>query len=145
MNEKKHIQYSKTILVALGIVFCVCLYKAFTVDYSTVLDVSIYASALTISGGMLGTGILQYYKKSQAENVFKLKIELYKQASREKLYYNEQMIKLKSRYILSEEEMMELENDSTMDGFVDSALSDATSTADNAMDDATSPVELQTY
>ena len=145
MKEKKHIQYSKTIPVITGLLFCVCLYKAFTVDYSTVLDVSIYASALTISGGLLGSSIIFYLKKSQAENVFKIKIELYKQASREKLYYNEQMIKIKNRYMLSEDEMMELENDSTMDEFVDAALSDVTSTTDNAMDDATSQVELQTF
>ena len=145
MKEKKHIQYSKTIPVLTGLLFCICLYKAFTVDYSTVLDVSIYASALTISGGLLGSSIIFYLRKSQAENVFKIKIELYKQASREKLYYNEEMIKLKSRYMLSEEEMMELENDSAMDGFVDSALSDVTSTTDNAMDDATTQIELQTY
>lgn len=143
MKDKK-IQYSKMIPIVTGLLFCICLYKAFNVDYSTVLDVSVYVTALTISGSGFISGIIWYLKKSQAENVFKLKIELYKQASREKLYYNEQMIVLKNKYILSDDEMMEYD-DSTMDSFVESALSDVTSTADNAMDEATSPVELQTF
>jgi hypothetical protein len=143
MKEKKF-QYSKMIPVATGLLFCVCLFKAFSIDYSSVLDVSVYASALTISGGLLGSAIIWYMKKSQAENVFKLKIELYKQASREKLHYNEQMIVLKNKYMLSEDEMMEYD-DTTMDGFVDSALSDATDDLDNAMEDATSPVEVENF
>ena len=143
MKEKKF-QYSKMIPVATGLLFCVCLYEAFTVDYSSVLDVSVYASALTIAGGLFGSAIIWYMKKSQAENVFKLKIELYKQASREKLHYNEQMIVLKSKYMLSEEEMLEYD-DTMMEDFVDSALSDVSESVNSSMEDATSPVEIETF
>lgn len=144
MKEKK-IQYSKLIPIATGLLFCVCLYTAFNVDYSTMLDVSVYVTALTISGSGFISSIIWYLKKSQAENVFKLKIELYKQASREKLHYNEQMIVLKNKYMLSEDEMAEYEYDSTMNDFVDSALSDATMSVDTAMEEATSPVEVENY
>ena len=40
--------------------------------------------------------------------------------------------------------MMEYE-DSTMNDFVDSALSDATATTDDAMADAITPVEIETF
>ena len=144
MKEKK-LQYSKIIPIATGLLFCACLYTAFNVDYSTVLDVSVYVTALTISGSGFISSIIWYLKKSQAENVFKLKIELYKQASRERLHYNEQMIVLKNKYFLSDEELVEIENESPMDDFEESALSDVTMSTDEAMNDATSPVELENY
>ena len=47
--------------------------------------------------------------------------------------------------MLSDEEMMEIENDSPMDDFETNALSDIEATINDAQSDADSSVELQTY
>lgn len=147
MKEKKEkkLQYSKVLPVVTFIVFTVCLYKGYTADFSTMLDTSFYVTAITISSGVFGSTIVWYMKKSQAENTVKLKTELYRVASQERLNYNEQMILMKSKYMLSDEELMEIESDSPMDDFESNALSDIESSINDIQADADSSVELQTY
>ena len=145
MDKKKKIQYSKLLPIVTCIIFVFCLYKGFTADFTTMLDISFFVSAMTVSGGLFGSAIIWYMKKSQSENTVKLKTELYKVASQERLHYNEQMILLKSKYMLSDEELVNIENDSPMDDFETSALSDIESTINEAQSEANSSVELQTY
>ena len=147
MKEKKEkkLQYSKLLPIVTFVIFVVCLYKGYTADFSTMLDTSFYVTAITLSGGIFGSSIVWYMKKSQSENTVKLKTELYKVASQERLHYNEQMIIMKNKYMLSDEEMMEIENDSPMDDFETNALSDIEATINDAQSDADSSVELQTY
>ena len=147
MKEKKEkkLQYSKLLPIVTCIIFVFCLYKGFTADFSTVLDASFFVTAITLSGGIFGSAIVWYMKKSQSENTVKLKTELYKVASQERLHYNEQMIILKNKYMLSDEEMMEIENDSPMDDFETNALSDIEATINDAQSEADASVELQTY
>ena len=84
-------------------------------------------------------------KKAQAENNVKLKIEMYRVASKEHLKYNEKMMILKNKYSLSDEEIMEIESGSPMDDFESSALCDIEEIIDVSESEADSPIELQTY
>ena len=141
----KKIQYSKLLPIITVVIFVVCLYKGYTADFSTMLDVSFYVTAITLSGGVFGTCLVGYLKKSQSENAVKLKTELYKVASQERLHYNEQMMILKNKYMLSDEELSDIEADSPMDDFATNALSDVETFIDETQADADESIELQTY
>ena len=148
MNEKQtknKFQFSKLIVIIACIIFLVCLYKGFTADFSTMIDTGFYVTAITISGGMLSTTIIWYLKKSQSENNVKLKIELYKTASRERIKYNAKMMILKKNFSLSDEDVMEIENDSPMGNFENEALADISEVISTIENDADSLVEMQNY
>lgn len=88
-KEKQKIQYSKQLPVFTGIIFICCLVRAFTMDFSNYMDLTVYATIITVSGSIFGSTIVWYMKKAQVENNVKLKIELYKTAFQEQLKYKE--------------------------------------------------------
>lgn len=144
MKEKKF-QYSKLLPIITGIIFIGCLYHIFSIELENYVDLTVMTTSVTVSGGIFGSTILGYVKKSQSENNAKLKIELYKVASSERLKYNEQMMILKKKYEFSDEQVTDLENDSPMDDFSEKALSSIEDTLSMAESDAESPVEIQNY
>jgi hypothetical protein len=144
-EKKKGIQYSKILPFIAVALFCVCLYMGFTADYSTVVDVSFYVTAITISGSIVAGTFIFYYRKAQQENCVKLKSQMYRIASEERLKYNEKMILLKSRYMLSEEELMEIKADSPMEAFEQQALDSINDTINQAQSEADTMVENPTF
>lgn len=144
-KEKKKIQYSKLLPIITGIIFIGCLYHVFSIRLESYVDLTVMATCITVSGGIFGSTILGYVKKAQSENNVKLKIEMYKVASSERLKYNEQMMILKKKYEFSDEQIMELENDSPMDDYEVEALSSIQSIINMAENEAETPVEIQTY
>jgi len=145
-NKKRNkFQFSKLIVIVTCIIFVACLYHGLTLDLEHYADLTIVATSITVSAGLAGSSIIWYLKKSQSENNVKLKTELYKVASQERLYYNEQMMILKQKYMLSDEDIMAIENDSPMDDFESEALSSIQSVINVAESEADSPIELQNY
>jgi hypothetical protein len=146
MKETKNkFQFSKLIVLITCVIFVVCLYNGLTIDVNGYTDLTVIATTITVSGGMFGSAIIWYLKKSQSENNVKLKIELYRVASEERLKYNEQMMILKQKYTLTDEDLMAIEDDSPMDNFETSALSAIEEVINMSEGDADSPIELQTY
>ena len=144
-EKKNKFQFSKVIVVVACIIFLICLYKGFTADYSTMIDVSFYVTAITVSGSLFSATIIWYLKKSQSENNVKLKIEMYKVASRERIKYNAKMMLLKKNLEMSDDVLMDIENGSPMVGFEDQALSSINEVISAAENDADTLVELQNY
>lgn len=142
MNKKK-IQYSKIITLLTFILFCGCIIKCFTVDISSAYDLSIYAAIVTSSGTLCLTSVVWYLKNSQAEKVARIKSETYKIISEERFKYNEKMLKLKSKYRYTDEEIFEVENNSPLDELEQDALYSMNSSVDNAMEEAVSSIEAQ--
>ena len=146
MNKKeKKFQFSKLIVVITCAIFIVCLYNGLTINLEDYTDLTVVATSITVSSGLCGSSIIWYLKKSQSENNVKLKIELYKVASQERLNYNKQMIILKQKYMLSEEDIMEIENDSPMTDFESEALSSISGIISMSESEAESSTEIQTY
>lgn len=142
-EKKNKFQFSKVIVVIACILFIVCLYKGYTADYSTMIDVSFYVTAITVSGSVLLTTLVWYLKKSQSENNVKLKTEMYRVASRERIKYNAKMMLLKKKLEMSDDDLMEIENGSPMVGFEDEALSSINEVISAAENEADTLVELQ--
>lgn len=145
MKNENKIQYSKILPLLTGAIFAACLFVGFITDFSTVVDVSFYVTAVTVSGGIFSATVIWYMKKSQSENIMKLKIELYKIASDERYKYNKKMIILQDRYNVSDDEIIEIENNSPMNEYEESALASIEESLNTFQSEAESSIELQTY
>lgn len=143
-NANKKIQYSKILPIITCIIFIACLCHAFMMDLENYTDLTVVATSITVSGSIFGTCVVWYMKKAQSENNVKLKIELYKIASQEKLKYNKQMMILKQKYQMSDEDIMDIENESPMEDYETKALSSIEDAINMAESEAESPVEIQT-
>ena len=146
MSKKDYkIQYSKTLPLITGIIFIFCLYKGFAVNVANYTDLTIHVTSITTSAGLFGSAIIWSMKKSQSENNVKLRIEMYRVASKERFNYNKKMILLQQKYKISDEELCEIEDDSPMDEFEDSALSSIESSINDSQSESDSTIELQDY
>lgn len=141
-HNKKYFEFSKIIITLTGLLFIICLFIGFQAGKDTLMDTTIYAVAITVSGGIFGTSTLWYFKKAQAENTVKLKTSVYETAMNTKLKYTEELIDLKKRYGIINDEILE---DLDMENFVASSLSDLSSCADEAMAEATASIESQQF
>lgn len=141
--KKNKIQYSKIITLLTFILFCGCIVKCFFVDISTAYDLSLYATIITSSGALCLTSVVWYLKNSQAEKVARIKANTYRIISDERFKYNKKMLKLKSEYKYTEEEIFEIENDSPLDELEQDALNSMNSSIDDAMGEAVEPIEAQ--
>ena len=144
MKKKNKIQYSKIITLLTFILFCGCVIKCFSMDISTIYDLSLYATIVTTSGALCLTSIVWYLKNSQAEKVARIKACTYKVISQERFKYNKKMLELKSMYGYTDEEVFDIENDSPLDELECDALNSMNASIDNAMEEAVSPIEAQT-
>ena len=142
MNGKKF-QYSKILPLITFVLFCGCIIRCFYIDISNAYDLSMYITIITTSGGLCLTSVVWYLKNSQAEKVARIKADTYRIASEERFKYNEKMLKLKSEYNYTDEEIFEVENDSPLDEIEQDALSSMSSSVDMAMDEATESIEAQ--
>ena len=144
-ENKNKFQFSKIIVVILFIIFIICLYNGLTINLENYTDLTVVAASITVSGGLCGSGVIYYLKKSQSENNVKLKIEMYKVASRERAKYNAKMMLLKKKFEMSDDALMEIENSSPMVNFEDEALSSINEIINAAENEADTLVELQNY
>ena len=140
----KKIQYSKIITSLTFILFCGSIIKCFSVDISTIYDVSLYAGIVTATGAICLTSVVWYLKNSQAEKVARIKADTYRIISEERYNYNKKMLELKAKYNYSEEDIFEIENNSPLDELELDALDSLNSSIDNAMEEAVSSIEAQT-
>ena len=141
MKNKKHIPFSKIITATVIVLFVCTLLKVLTADYSTMIDVSVYATALTVSGTICLTNIVWYMKKSQAENVADINIRMYKEAMNTRYEYNEKMISLKREFELSDEDIYMIENEGDIDEISQNALNHMLSKSDEMTNDAQAIIE----
>lgn len=141
----RKIQYSKILPIVSLILFAVCLFEGFTADFSTIVDVSFYVTAITISGSLTATSFIFYLRKAQQENCVTLKTEMYRVASSERLKYNEKMMALKKKYEIDDEDISDIEIGSMMDEFEQDALESINNTINQAQMEADTMIEKETF
>ena len=141
--KKNKIQYSKIITLLTFLLFLGCVIRCFSVDISTVYDISLYATIITSTGALCLTAVVWYLKNSQAEKVARIKADTYRIISEERYKYNAKMLKLQSEYKCSDEDIFEVDNNSPLDELEQDALDSLNSSIDNAIEEATSSIEAQ--
>lgn len=82
---------------------------------STITDVAVFVTSISISGGVYGSSMKYYFNKAKSENVIKEQLRAYKEIMKIRLSYNESMMKLKREYDMSNEDISEIESESPID------------------------------
>lgn len=143
----KRFQFSKIIIIIMLIIFIYTLYQAVNFQFNTnsYVDTAVFCTALTVTGGILGTNIIQYYKKASTENLPKIQTSLYEDTMKIRLDYNRQMMELQQKYNMSDDDIMNIENLSQMDEISDNVLNTAISELDMRSSDAHTDVESTQY
>lgn len=144
-EDNKKVRYSKKLVVFTSALFLGTLIFCLTRDYTSFVDVSIYASALTITGGIMGTSVLWYMKKTQAEHITSTQSDMYENVMRMRLEYNKEMMKLKKQYKTEDFEIEQIEMESPMDDFSESVMSNMEANISQHMHEATSSIEMENY
>ena len=140
-NKSKKFQFSKFIVFVTGIVFILtlmyCLYLMRTVG----LDLTLGVTAITATSGMFGAGIIWYLKKSQAENVIKLRVAYAEALTKNEWELFEKKARLKKELELETETELE---DSHIDSMRDEAINDGNLYLAQQFEDATTEPEIDT-
>lgn len=144
-NKNNKMEYSKKLLIACGIIFIATLAFCITRDFSSILDATVYGSAITITGGIFGTATVWYMKKSQAEHVAGMQSYMYGDVMNVRYEYNEKMLKLQHQYNVQDYEISNIEMESPIDDMSENALNNMQSTLDNEFNEATSSIESQVF
>lgn len=144
----KQFQFSKLIIVIMLIIFVYTLYQVLHFQFNTdsYVDTAAFCTIFTVVGGVFGTALIQYFKKSATENIPKIQTSLYKETTDIRLEYNKQMMELKHKYNMTDDDIYEIENQSQIDEISDNVLSNAVSELDARSSDAHTDVDsIQSY
>lgn len=144
-KKKRKIEFSKLITICSILLFCIVLYKSFQYDFTSYMDTTFLVTAITVTGGICGTCIIWMLKKSQSENIIKIRMGMYKDVKEIELDFNEKMFELKKKYELTDDDMCDIQNHGNIDDFASEVLSEADSELVERTSDANSNIELQSY
>lgn len=144
MDTHKHI-YSRILPVLTGAVFIYVLWKSFHINIEDFVDASIYVTAITSSAAIWGSSIIWYSKKRLSENAFLLRMQLYKESSKQRLWFNRKMVELMEEYRLNENDMMRLNEFGEIDDMMNNAMNDVIQVVDTSQSEADQPNELQNF
>lgn len=134
------IQFSKVLPIISSAILFLCLYWATTCDVEDTTTIAVVVSgAFTFA---LTTNVF-YMRNSQAEKVANIKAGTYRIASQERLNYNKEMMLFMKENGFTQSDLEMVESDSPMDEFENDALGSLNSSVDSAMDDATTPIDIQ--
>lgn len=123
------IEYSKILAtVSLLLFVCTLIYGYITMTYlilnnnTTLFDLAFFGTAITITGSVFMTTTKHYYSKAGLQNTCHIRNNSYGQIMNVRLQYIEEVLKLKEKYNVTDNEIDEIENDSPFVELSDSFL-----------------------
>ena len=142
---KNKVQFSKILTILSFIIFVWTLYCGFSASFNQLYDISVYVTAITVSGGIFGVCLKSYMSKSKAENIYKVQKTMYEDIMDIKLYYNEEMMKLIQKYNLNQEDVNMADNTSYIDNGVDNIIGDMQESINNHLYDTKTEDDIENY
>lgn len=138
---------SKVIMWLFIALFIYVIYQGVQFDFArtSYTDTAVFCACITAVGGIVGAIITKYYNNSNAENIPRIQMNLYKESMRIRLEYNEKMMKLKQQYSMTDSDVYDIENQSNMDEVSDNILNTAISELDNKAAQSHEDVDVNSY
>lgn len=138
---------SKLIMWLFICLFIYVIYKGINYDFSSLsyVDTAIFCACIASVGGIVGAIITKYYNNSNAENIPKIQLDLYKKSMRLRLQYNEKMLALLKEYNASKDELYDIESEFNMDEVTDGILNQAISELDSKSSESHENIHIQNY
>ena len=145
--KNKKFRTSKVIMWLFITLFIYVIFKGVNYDFSSVtyMDTAIFCACITAVSGILGAIIVKYLNNSNAENIPRMQMDLYKESLKLRLQYNQDMLDIKRKYETDDNEIYEVEEKSHMDEVCESILNRAISELDTKSMQANEDVHIQNY
>lgn len=145
--KNKKIRTSKIIMWLFILLFIYVIFKGVNYDFSSLsyMDTAIFCACITAVSGILGAILVKYLNNSNAENIPRIQMDLYRESLKLRLKYNEDMLNIKRNYGTDNYEIEEIENDSHMDEVCESILNQAISELDSKSMQSHEDVHIQSY
>lgn len=145
--KNKKFRTSKVIMWLFIALFIYVIFKGVNYDFSSVtyMDTAIFCACITAVSGILGAIIVKYLNNSNAENIPKMQMDLYKESLKLRLQYNQDMLDIKRKYETDDNEIYDVEAKSHMDEVCESILNRAISELDTKSMQANEDVHIQNY
>lgn len=145
-NEKK-ITWSKVWLAITGILFFLDLVTCLIAINTNVniMDTAVMVTSISVTGAIFGTNLVWYSKKAASENHYKLRMAMYEDVVNQRLYFTEEMLKLKRKYKADDEEIAEIDSEGEIASLMDEAFSGINNKLNQEQDEYESPNEIQTF
>lgn len=127
------------------VLFVYVIYKGVNYDFSSLsyIDTAIFCTCITSVSGILGAIIVKYYNNSNAENIPKIQVKLYKDSMDIRYEYNAKMLKLQKE--LEIQDVDELNTDNLMTDVSENIISSAISDLDEKLQESQKDVEIQNF
>lgn len=144
-KHNKAFSTSKLCILTTGSIFiCIIIAVFILINYKQdMLDTAIYGTMITVSGTIFGSNLCWYSKKAASENHYKLRMSMYVDTVTQRLYFNEEMMKLKIKYNMSDEDIEAINGEGDIDELMDDSLQSVKDKLDNDREDYESPNELR--
>lgn len=136
------LSFSKLTVVVTYVIFIFTLIFGFILANNE-RDTTFFVAAVGICGTILATNVVFYCRKSQAENIIKLRTQFVSSTSKTQIDTFEGMLKLKKEYQITDEELEELKTHTFLDEFTDNAILSTDSKLDTLEDSAETEIEIQ--
>lgn len=140
---KNKYQYSKKIPIVTGVIFIS--FTLLSMFFGNIIDSTLAMTSISVSGGIFGSSIIWYLKKSQVENSFKLKCEQLKQTVNYRLYFIEETLKLQKKYNVSSYQIDEIESKGPIDEMENSTMDNLSQIVDEYDREGHEKINLQNY
>lgn len=149
-KQKKQIKKPRTSKIIMWLfiaLFFYVIYQGVQFDFSrtSYTDTAVFCACITAVAGIVGAIVTKYYNNSNAENIPRIQMNLYRESMRIRLDYNEKMMKLKQQYSMTDSDVYDIENQSNMDEVSDNILNTAISELDNKAAQSHEDVQMNSY
>ena len=140
--NKNFTTFSKIIIVISFFIHIIMLLTGFILLLNG-YDTTYILGSSGITGTVLLTSIIFYYKKAQAENIIKNRIGFINASADVQIKIYKEILKLKKKYELTDEELDFIKQQISTANFTEEAISSANEKLDSLQEESEANIELQ--
>ncbi|MBR6289396.1 MAG: hypothetical protein IKR19_08675 [Acholeplasmatales bacterium] len=145
-NDKK-VTYSKGIPIITGALFILTLIVCIILSNfnKNVFDTTVMVTSISVTGAIFGSSLIWYFKKAGSENQYKLRMSMYEDVVNQRLYFTEEMLKLRIKYGASEDDIAEIDAIGEIDDLMEETFQNMNNKMNQEQDEFETPNDLQNF
>lgn len=146
-KHDKKVTYSKGIPMVTGILFIVTLIVCVVLSNfnKNIFDTTVMVTAISVTGAIFGSSLIWYFKKAGSENQYKLRMSMYEDVVNQRLYFTEEMLKLRIKYCASEEDIAMIDAEGEIDDLMEETFQNINNKMNQEQDEFETPNDLQNF
>lgn len=146
-KHDKKVTYSKGLPIITGIIFIITLIVCIICINANqnIMDTAVMVTAISVTGAIFGSCLVWYFKKAGSENQYKLRMSMYEDVVNQRLYFTEEMLKLRLKYCASEDDIAEIDAIGEIDDLMEETFQNMNNKMNQEQDEFETPNDIQTF